>query len=101
MLSVSFTNTKKRIETAVGDFLKEYGFHFEPIFVLDKTLKGFVRKDKYSNKQIFTCAFINYRERLKPAKQEFQDEFEKIVSMVTQPSFSLKVDIDFPKLLTK
>lgn len=244
MLSINFTDTKKRIDAAVGNFLKGYGFTREEIFSSPaETLYGFVRKDKFSNKQIismrfyknknrygievFTNIFVKniadffrnaislqydenisvlspdlggliahkdkgtdlggsrnqviylinndsdidllstviperikeyvfpyldenssidrmdkllnsnieqvslhhffavtkacfgimiarinnnphlqelikqFRENLKPAKQKYQDEYEKIVSLVTQPSFSLSAEIDFPKLLKK
>ncbi len=244
MLSNSFTNAKKKIDTTVGNSLKEYGFVHEKIFTSPSgPLYGFVRKDKFFNKQIIYMNFINYkkqyavevltkihikniadffrnttnplydenigvlspdlggiiahkdsgtnlggsrnkllfyinsdsdigdisntissqiqkyafpyfdknsslekmdellntyieqvslhhffsvtracfgtiiarmlnrpnileliehfREDLKPAKQEFRDEYEKIVSLATQPSFSLSAEINFPKLLKK
>jgi hypothetical protein len=144
-LSVSFADTKKRIFAHIGNFLQEYGFSVEQIFAADKTLKGFVRKEKFSNRQIIWASFYNYkksygnaniervsarrfflptrvcfgiisakingnpnlqeliklfRERLKPSKKEFQDEYENVVSEVSKENFSPCAAIDFPKLLT-
>lgn len=62
MLSTNFTNTKKQIETTLGNFLKNYGFEREKIFTLPSgPLYGFVRKDKFCNKQIIYMSFYNYK----------------------------------------
>ena len=86
----------EKIEKLLNTDIEQVSLHH--FFVVTKACFGIMVAKINNNPHLYEL-IMQYRDRLKPAKQEHQDQYERVVSLVTQPSFSLNEMIDFPKLL--